>query len=232
MRDDKPILEFAGVTLADESGYDSGLEDVALILRAGELAVVHASPARRLPLADAAQGLVAAARGAVRFLGRAWPDRSPDEAAADRARIGRTFHDSGWFGNLDVDENITLKARHHSARSRSDIEAEAARLASRFGFDELPRARPAWVEPETLARAQWIRALLGTPVLLLLEFPDRAVDAAHVAMLKEAVRRRVDQGAAALWITADSHAANDGTLKANTVGRIEGTRWSAPRSMQ
>ncbi len=223
----EPILEFSDVALPAAADGGRGIDGIAFALRAGETAVVEAQPTRAPALADAAQGLSEPERGSIRFLGRAWPERGPDDAAAARARIGRTFQRGGWLANLDADENITLKERHHTARPAPDIEAEAVALASLFGLDDLPRARPAWLAPETLALGQWVRALLGAPALLLLEFPDSLANPTALAALRDAVRQRARNGAAALWIVANASFLSDPADGACARFRIEDGRWSA-----
>jgi phospholipid/cholesterol/gamma-HCH transport system ATP-binding protein len=221
------VLTFEDVMLPAGQEHDSGMENVRFTLRPGELVLVVAEPVRRLPLADAAQGLVAPEAGTIAFQGVPWAARSPDEAAAARAKIGRTFLGPAWLSNLDVDENITLKLRHHSTEPVADLESRALELAQSFGFAELPHKRPAWLDREELNRAQWVRALLGAPALLLLEFPELNARDEHLAALKSSVRESVDRGAAALWITADPRTWADDGLKALAKYRILDARWCA-----
>ena len=219
-------LQFEGVALAAGPDYDSALRDVAFELPVGRLLLVHTEAVQRLPLADAAEGLIVPEQGAITCLGRPWGERSPDEAAACRARVGRTFASGAWLNNLDVDENITLKLRHHTLQPEEDIQRAALALARRFGFDELPHARPAWMDRTELYRAQWIRALLGAPALLLLEFPEAGVTDELLTALKQAVRERLDAGTAALWFTADARVWTDGGLNPHGKYRILGGQWS------
>lgn len=219
-------LRFDGVSLAGGPDYDSPLRDVSFDLPAGRLILLHANAVRRLPLADAAEGLLTAEQGAIACLGQPWSERSPDDAAACRARIGRTFTSGGWLSNLDVDENITLKQRHHTRQPEEDIQRAALELGRQFGFPALPATRPAWTDRTELHRAQWVRALLGAPDLLLLEFPEGGADDDLLAALKQAVRRRTDAGAAALWLTADPRVWTDGGLNPHGKYQILGDRWS------
>lgn len=219
-------LQFDGVTLAAGVDYDLALRNVSFTLPAGRLLTVHVDAVRRLPLADAAEGLVPPEQGEIACLGRAWSERTPDDAAACRARIGRTFTAGGWLSNLDVDENITLKQRHHTRQPTEEIQRAAIELARRFGFDDLPRSRPAWLDRAELHRAQWIRALLGTPALLLLEFPETGVPDEWVTALKQAVQERTDTGTATLWLTADPRVWADRGLNPHDQYRILDGQWS------
>jgi ABC-type lipoprotein export system ATPase subunit len=220
------ILQFAGVSLAPGPDYDAALRDVSFELPAGRLVLVRAEAVLRLALADGAEGLVLPVQGEIAYLGQPWGARRPDDAAACRGRIGRTFAASGWLNNLDVDENITLKQRHHTRLPASEVQQAALDLARRLGFDDLPHARPAWTDRAELQRAQWVRALLGAPGLLLLEFPEAGVPDKFLESLKKAVRERLEAGAAALWITADARVwADDGLNPCGKYQILDG-RWA------
>ncbi len=202
MTDSVPILEFDRVTASVPEGPVFA-RDVSLRLRPGELGIVRADP--DLPpvwIADLAQGLLEPDAGTVRFGGRAWRDHPPREALAARGlEIGRVFSETMFLGNLDLDENITLAARHHGRRGADALADEARGLAVRLGLSAVPTARPAWAPPREREAAQWIRALLDSPKLVLVEAgglrtPEMA--AAGAAVLAD-LRRT---GAAALWIAA------------------------------
>src|SRR5690242_9681594 len=108
-----PILQFDSVTVEPGAGHESGIWQVNFSLMPGELLIVRLeSSALRLPLADAAQGLVQLRSGSVQYQGRNWDQRSWDEAAAARGTIGRVFADGGWVRSLDVESNILLGQRH------------------------------------------------------------------------------------------------------------------------
>lgn len=147
-------------------------------------------------------GIESPPAGAVGFRGADWRELSPTEAERHRARIGRVFEGAAWISNLDVDENVLLAQRHHTRRSDADLRAEAEALARLFGLSRLPTGRPAWTEPRDLQRAQWVRALLGTPILLLLEFPERRVTAEDLAAFARAVDERRAAGLGVLWVSS------------------------------
>ncbi|MBN1422482.1 MAG: hypothetical protein JXP34_27140 [Planctomycetes bacterium] len=199
-RADGPILSMQEVSILRRPRYDVGLEG-SLEVGPGDLVAVRVEPqAQRIPLADAAQGLIEPASGRVLFLGKDWTRVTPDEAARCRARIGRVFAGNGWIRNLDVHENITLGARHHTARPVAEILAEAQALAVRFGLAGIPPGRPAAVDRAELRKSEWIRAFLGAPALLILEQPVRHVDPAGVPALLEALGEARARGAAVVWI--------------------------------
>lgn len=201
------ILEFENVTLEPRPPYEAGLEAVSFSLGVGELAAVRVDAGvGRTPLADAAEGLAVPDAGRVLFQGEDWTALKPPRAAAQRGRIGRVFERAGWISNLDVDENITLSQRHHSARPLGEIEEEARRWARLFGLPDLPRLRPALMKRSDLRRAEWARAFLGRPLLVILEEPSRDVPSEAVAGLARAVEEARGWGAGVLWITSDAGA--------------------------
>jgi phospholipid/cholesterol/gamma-HCH transport system ATP-binding protein len=203
MKDDGSVLSFREVTIAPE-GDRTGMRDVCFDLRRGGLTLVLAEPEREhLPLCDAAEGLVKPESGHVEFLGKSWGAAGIWQAAEMRAKIGRVFDESGWLSNLDVVENVTLAERHRAARPVGEIEGEADKLARAFGLPGVPAGRPAWAPRDNLRRAQWIRAFLGRPLLVLLERPMAGVSREYRERLADAVGAARARGAAVLWTTTD-----------------------------
>ena len=198
------ILSFRGVSVAVPPPYEFGLEDVNLVLKTGELALISVERGHGLsPLADTAQGLIDPDRGKVCFLGKNWSDLSPAAEADTRQRIGRVFRGGGWISNLNIDENITLGQRHHTHLPVDEIYREAEKLGVFFGLKSLPVSRPAHVRRSLLRRSGWVRAFLGDPKLILLEEPlkDAYTDALHYLM--KGIAGALSRGAAILWITSD-----------------------------
>ena len=218
------ILKFNRVSYAAQPPYEQDLSEVSLELAAGAVGVVLVpSGAARLPLADLAEGLLAPDAGSVALDGEDWLDLTPDDAAAARSRIGRVFETRGWISNLDVDENITLAQRHHTLRPPVELDQEAEALARGFGLTELPRVRPATLKGAVLRRAEWVRAFLGAPALILLEFPMREVYADAMDGLLQAVQAARARGAAVLWIgEASGDSARAAALPAAQVWKLEG----------
>lgn len=195
------LLEFSGATLAEEVGHVCVLREVSLALGPGELIVVEASAEHSLDsLADLACGLLEPEQGEVRFEGVAWPQRSPEQAAAARSRIGRVFEGAGWISNLDVDENLTLSARYHGQLSDEQAYADARALARRLGLVDLPPGRPAHMARSELRRAEWVRALLGKRALVVLQAPLRDVPRAWAEALLAEIERQRAAGVAFLWL--------------------------------
>ena len=195
-----PILEFDCVSLRKVAHGQAEMHGVSFRLMPGDLARVQLEPGNeQLPLADAAEGLIEPDEGSVAFMGERWPEMTPDRELALRARIGRVFYGHGWISNLNVLENLILAQRHHTSRPDPEIMAEAQDLARSFGLREVPAGRPALVLQRDLRRAEWIRAFLGQPALILLERPTFGVAVEHVPLLIRAVEAALAGGAAVLW---------------------------------
>ncbi len=204
MSDNSPILVFRNVTVAAGEEWDCGIGDATFDLGGGEILLLRLEPGRtRIPLADAAGGLVEHSEGTVSFMGEDWRSMNADRAAACRARIGRVFESRGWLSNLDIDENVTLPQRYHRSRPVGEIVEEAEALARMFGLPGLPKVRRTEVPLHDLRRAEWVRAFLGGPDLIILERPTRDVRPEGIPALAGAVRAALDRGAAVICIVGN-----------------------------
>lgn len=220
------IVHFEGVTLQATDRYDQEVRGIDFRLGAGECLLIEVDGERACPpLADTAQGLIEPTTGRVWVEGRDWSALSAEAVARCRGRIGRVFEDHAWLSNLDVDENVTLAQRHHSGRTDDVIRDEALRWATRFGRDGLPAMRPAWAPRHELVVAQWVRALLGEPHLLILERPTRDIPDDESALLVDAVREQRARGVAVLWLASDERLLNNQSLHATQRAKIAGDRW-------
>ena len=217
------ILKFDEVTIESGALYETGLSRSSLELNPGELLLLRLERENeRLPIADAAEGLVRPERGSVRFCGEDWQAMPADHAAAQRGRIGRLFEDEGWISDLDVDQNIMLSQQHHTARSEEDIRDEALGLARAFGLPGLPRGRPGGLRRWDLRKAACIRTFLGQPALVILEQPLRDVYADLMAPLVSATRSACRRGAAVLWMVSDPKIWNHAGIRATARARMFG----------
>jgi phospholipid/cholesterol/gamma-HCH transport system ATP-binding protein len=220
-----PILNFAEVTIRSSLQYETGLSDASFALSPGDLLLVRIERENeRLPLADAAQGLLGGDQGTISFLGEDWRELSADRAAAQRGKIGRLFDDEGWISDLDVDENILLAQLHHTDRSEAEIMDEALTLARVFGLPGLPRGRPGEARRWDLRKAACIRAFLGRPTLIIIEQPIRGVYADVTAPLLNAVQSARRRAAAVLWMVTDPQTWKTAAVQATARARMRGSQ--------
>ncbi len=193
-----PILEFDGVRWTDlESPLQFRLEPGGCVFVRTRVGNFERAGA----IGRVACGLAAPPHGTIRFRGREWAEMTPAEAERARAAIGRVLSGAAWISNLDVEENVLLSPLHHGRRPRAELRAEAKRLARSFGLDDVPAGRAAGVPRRDLQRAQWVRALLINPLLLVLEFPERETLPSEQAAFAAAVDEARTRGAGVVWIT-------------------------------
>ncbi len=198
------ILEFREVVLEARHPYDVGLDRVSFSLAAGELLIVGVEKGHgRTPFPDAAEGLAEPDRGEVFFRGISWTGMSAGKSAAQRGTIGRVFETGGWVSNLNIDENVTLSQRHHTLRPLEEIAEEADRRARGFGLPGLSAIRPAAAKRPERRAAEWVRAFLGEPALIILEHPMNDAYTSFLPALGAAVEAARKRGAAVLWLTHD-----------------------------
>lgn len=223
MVEETDILKFTGVNLQDVPHGQSEMRGLTFLLKRGNLLVLTVEAGNEnLPLADAAEGLIVPAAGAVFWLNRRWSAMRPGDELSARAKIGRVFEKNGWISNLNVIENITLSQRHHTARPEEEIIAEADDLAKSFGLPEAPRQRPAFVPRRELRLAEWIRAFMGNPSLLLLERPENGVREENVPKLIKAVQKARTRGAAVIWQTSQDSIRHTSQLESAVRYRMRG----------
>ncbi len=221
------VLEFQQVAAEGGHLYDSAIWQISLRLERTQLALVHLEASHlRVPLADAAQGLVEPVQGSVSFFGKDWSTHGHDEKLAARAKIGRVFDEPGWISTLDMDENITLSQSHHTRRPDAEIRDEASALARQFGLPGLPQGKPYSMRAADLRRAACVRALLGKPELLILERPTAGVYPAIMPALMTGVRAARERGAAVLWTTDDWEVWNDPGIKPTFRCKMTGSQMS------
>ena len=177
-----------------------------------------------IPLADAAQGLIELKDGEVFYEATDWNHMKADEVSRHRSRMGRVFESYGWISNLDVDENITLAQRSHTQRSEAEIQEEARRLALDFQIDEIPRVRPIMVARAVLRRAQWVRAFMGQPKLIILERPAREMPNPYSDLLLKKVEVFRLQGTAFLWLTDSMYEWNHPGMNASLKFEVRGMK--------
>ena len=198
------VLEFDNATLDGPARDQIRMEGLTFLLQPGGLLLLRLESEREhLPLCDAAEGLIAPDSGRISFVGEEWKSSSPGRASQLRSRIRRVFDGQAWMSNLDVVENITLAERHSTIRPVLEIVAEAENLARSFGLDGVPSGRPAWVGRSELRRAEWVRAFMGAPALVLLERPMAGVPREEMGGLIKAVQAARSQSAAVLWTTTE-----------------------------
>ncbi len=156
--------------------------------------------------------------GQVSWKGREWREWSPDEAAAERGRIGCVFAADGLIANLDMDENVWLPARIHRREGAAETIEQWARF---FGVWPLPPERAPFVRERDRRRLLWTRAFAGNPEALILEQPLRELPPEDRALFLQAVRQARGTGCAVVWL--------EGFLEADTRAALTPLADAAPQ---
>lgn len=211
------VLEFDAV---DAVGMEEGRLGGALLNMApGDLVCIAAVADDRRLIADLAGGLDEASAGEVRFGGEAWVRMPVADQTQRRQTIGWILPETGaWLSNLDLDENVTLSARVRGELSPEKIAEAATALAREFELEALPKIRPAWATARDRRISQWVRALLGTPRLLIVDSGTDTLASAAVQPLIRMLSQRREQGLAVLWLA-------DRNPPADFVGPLSGRRY-------
>jgi len=197
----REVVRLDHVSVADELAYESGFRDVSCVLHPGDLMLVLLEQgAWYHPLPDLVSGLIPAEQGDLLVFGERWPALGAERQARARGKIGRVFEGHGWISNLDIDENVTLAERHHTRRPVEEIAAETAALGRMVGLEMLPGTRVAVTPREDLRRAEWVRAAIGAPWLMLLERPGRDLADGWLAELSGLVEHVRSRGTAVIWM--------------------------------
>ena len=152
------------------------------------------------PWLDWLTGIAPPPAGEMFWKGVEWRARGPDEAAAERGRLGCVFAAGGVVMNLDMDENVWLPARMHRREGAAESIEKWARF---FGCWPLPPERAPAVRERDRRKIAWTRAFAGRPAALVLERPLRGAAAEDAALLRAAVARIRAAGGAVVWLEED-----------------------------
>lgn len=149
--------------------------------------------------------------GRVLFEGVSWEYRSTYGLLACRGRIGWVLSQPAWVNNLNVLENVLLRQMHHTTIPREALLAEAQELAYAVDLPEVPAGRMTSIEISKLRRAEWVRAFLGRPKLVMLHRAFNGIEHSHRDALTKIVQAAMQRGTAILWIAG----ARDELMAAN-----------------
>ena len=207
------ILQFKETVFKDTTGAASQSDEVSLRVCGGDLVLIRLPRLEQTTaFADACAGIIRPGSGSVRFLGRDWTELAPDQANAQRGRIGRVFKTGNWVNHLSMLDNMLLPQQHHTRRSARQLYDEAGKLAEQFGLPGIPLGLPGEQTDADLQRAACVRAFMGRPSLILLEEPTSGIFIEVISALMRAVREARDRGAAVIWLTRKDLIWNDKTL--------------------
>ena len=195
------VLDLRDVSCKESATEAVKLRGVSLKIRQGDLVMIHLRR-RQNPRAFSSliQGLSFPATGDVLFQNQRWDDSNIEQHFQMRSRIGRVFDGRAWINNLNVTENVMLRANHHSFPS-AKLQQQIDQWSKRLRVPKLSRQRPAFVDASTLQQYQWLRAIIGDPSLVILERPMRNLEADMIEPLVDGINEIRKQSAAVIWFT-------------------------------
>ena len=200
MTDRQRILRFTAARFRFPGADVAALDGVTLDVAAGDgVALFGSNGAGKTTLLRLAMGLVKGAEGTVE-LGDTAPDADPE----DRARVaGYLFQQP----EAQLFERTVAREVAFGPRMLGWNEREIAR-AVRDALDEVGLAHAADEHPYNLAAPHRRLVALATvlaanPPLLLLDEPTAGLDRGSRAVVRDAVQRRREAGAAVLAVTHD-----------------------------
>ena len=210
------VCSLSGVNV--EGDRETGLVDVSLSLRAGEIVgIAGVSGNGQDALANVLCGLIAPASGAVNLAGRAMPATPRAWIDAAVARIPADRHAVGVVGDFSVWENAIAERYRRPFASAGILRHSAARryakaLTDRFdvrggGLDTPARALSGGnVQKLILGRALTGGFAQGddfAPVLIVANQPTWGLDVGAVAYIQQRLLDASARGAAVLLVSDD-----------------------------
>lgn len=138
--------------------------------------------------------------GTVLFDGIDWQHRRDYDRLACRGQVGWVLSRPAWVSNLNLLENVLLRSLHHTSIDRGRLIRQAQQLAAQIGLAEIPPARMRQFDRSHLRRAEWVRAFLGKPRLVMLHRSFAGIEPAHHSALLALARQSLDWGAGVLWL--------------------------------
>lgn len=199
-------LELRQVSLTLGQGVDrtDALVDINLDVSPGELVTITGrSGSGKSSLLNVAGGLEKTSAGSVIVGGVDLGGLSTGELATARRRsIGFVFQDLNLIPSLTAAENISLPLELDGVRAREAHQQATEALASvdLAGFE---KRFPDQMSGGQRQRVAIARGLVGDRSLLLADEPTGALDEVTAEGVMALVRKKCDEGAAALLVTHD-----------------------------
>ena len=218
------VLEFRYVTFDPGEDYRAGFERLNFTLRPGELMLVWHDPKHGpSPIADAAQGVCVPVAGSVVFQGLDWQEQSSRRMERLRQDTGRVYSDVGWSPDQDLHDHLMEPLRGRWFTSKTSGVRELESLARLVGLDPLQGKIAHELPIPDQQRAQWIRAFLGKPGLVILEHPVSAGNEDRVEALGALIDEARSYRAGVIWITCRKELWDDSPVDVDQRYVVEGS---------
>jgi putative ABC transport system ATP-binding protein len=184
-------------------GSERALDDVDLVLRAGEfIAVVGKSGSGKSTLLNLVAGLDRPSEGTVTVGGTAVHALTEDALAAWRgASVGVVFQFFQLLPTLTVLENVMLPMDFRGQRSPAEAEASAKALLAQMGIPEQADKLPSALSGGQQQRAAIARALANNPQLIVADEPTGNLDSQTARAVMELLAAQARAGKTVLLVT-------------------------------
>jgi iron(III) transport system ATP-binding protein len=152
-------------------------------------------------------GLELPDQGSIEIGGKIVVENSRTRMAPQNRRIGYVFQDLALWPHLTVAENLefVLKAHGISKKSIASSVGNMLNLVHLSGFDD---QRPETLSGGEQQRLAIARALMGNPLLVLMDEPLSSMDSQLRGQLRQEVLQWIKElGVTAVWITHDQNEA-------------------------
>lgn len=200
--------------LTSRYGSFTAVEDLTFHVRAGELyALLGTNGAGKTTTLETIEGHRSPTEGAITVLGGAPTDRT-----AVRPRVGMMLQESGFAGDLTVEETVNLIGR---LSGRTD---DTARLLERVDLVRKRDVHVAQLSGGERRRLDFATAVYGGPELVFLDEPTNALDPTARDALWEVVNELRAGGTTILLTThyleeAEAHADRIGLMHQGRLAR-------------
>lgn len=198
----EPILDVSGVSKRFPGVV--ALADAQLEVLPGEVhALIGENGAGKSTLVGVICGAVHPEKGKMRYLGRAYSPRSPQEAFQSGVRV--VFQHLSLMPNLTVAENLFLGREISGGLGfikRRAMRQKAQALLDDLGLERLsPAMRISDLTTAQKYLVEVAKALLERPKLLILDEPTAALNNEETQLLFRLTRNLRDEGSGIVWIT-------------------------------
>lgn len=206
--DDKPVIEFKGVSKTYPSGTHA-LEDVNIKINKGEFAfVVGSSGAGKSTFMKLIMREEKANTGTITVNGFNLTKMRRKSVPMLRRTMGIVFQDFRLIPKMNVFENVAF-AMHVVGADGREIRKEVAKALSKVGLGDKARSMPSELSGGEQQRVGLARALVNSPDLIIADEPTGNVDpnmSYEIVSLLTEINRR---GTTVLMVTHDHNLVRD-----------------------
>ena len=188
------LLELDGIS--KRFGETVAANGLSLTVDKGEIhAILGENGAGKSTLMKLIYGVLGPDEGTIIWKGEPVDIRAPDQARS--LGIGMVFQHFSLFETLSVAENIALSNAMPVARARAGIDE----VSAGFGLSIEPDAIVHTLSMGERQRVEIIRALIGSPELIIMDEPTSVLPPAAIPGLFETIRGLAAKGCAVLFIS-------------------------------